>query len=181
MPSETSKYRALTTPHIPPGSNVLDVGSQGDPVVPWAIQVELPTAEYAHYTGGKTLDQAGVWRGDGRALPFRSNTLDVLYSSHLLEDFNPWFPVIAEWYRVIKPGGTLIILTPDNALWDAAIARGQTPNCAHRHCGAPGELTRTLHNVDQRALVLEDRLTRCFPGDYTILFVAKKPDPLPLA
>lgn len=175
MPSETQKYRKLTTPYCPPGSNVLDIGSQGDPVVPWAIQVELPPAEYAHYTGGKVLNQAGTWRGDGRALPFRDNVLDVCYSSHLLEDFLDWTPAVAEWYRVVRHGGHLIILTPDDALWNAAIARGQTPNCSHRHCGTPGELTRVLRSIDKRATVIEDRLTQCHPGDYTILFVARKP------
>ncbi len=172
--SETSLYRHLTLPHIGNALNVLDIGSQGDPVVPHAIQVELPPAEYQHYTNGLVLD-GPAWRGDGRSLPFKDGVVDACYSSHLLEDFADWTPALREWWRVLKHGGTLIVLTPENDLWDSAVRNGQCPNCAHRHCGKVGELTRTLRSFAPTATILEDRLTNCHPGDYTILFVAKKP------
>lgn len=173
MPSETSKYRKFTLPYIV-YPNVIDIGSQGDPIVPCAIQIELPEADYARYTSGKVLREA-AWRGDGRYLPFLNNTVNTVYSSHLLEDFANWTPIVREWWRVVKRGGVLIILTPDNDLWNAAVAGGQTPNCAHQHCGESGELTEVLQCIDSHAIIVEDRLTRCFPGDYTILFVARKP------
>ena len=171
--SETAKYRHLTTQYTQ--GNGLDIGSQGDPVVPWAIQVELPAPAYAHYTSGKVLDQAGVWRGDGRVLPFKDEVCSFVYSSHLLEDFLDWTPALREWWRVLAPSGHLVVLTPEDSLWNAAVAGGQTPNCEHRHCGRVGELTTHLLAIDPRAIVLEDRLTNCHLGDYTILFVARKP------
>ena len=173
MSSETSKYRNLTLPYIV-GPNVIDIGSQGDPIVPHAIQIELPESDYARYTSGKRLD-GPAWRGYGQYLPFMNGTVSTVYSSHLLEDFANWTPIVREWWRVVKRGGVLIILTPDNDLWNAAVAGGQTPNCAHQHCGKPGELTEVLRRIDSSAIVVEDRLTQCFPGDYTILFVARKP------
>lgn len=168
--SETNKYKHLTQQYC--SGNVIDIGSQGWPVVDSAIQIELPPGDYATYTSGKVLD-GPAWRGDGRNLPFKDNTVDTLYSSHLLEDFNPWNPVLKEWIRVLKPGGHLIILVPDEALWNRAVANGQPPNCAHQHCGTVGELTREvlrIHPFD----VIRDSLTNEFPGDYTILFVGKK-------
>lgn len=169
--SETGKYTHLTQPFLK--GNVVDIGSQGWPVVPWAIQVELPEKEYAHYTSGKVLDQAGVWRGDGRVLPFKDGMLDGVYSSHLLEDFNPWAPVLTEWIRVLKPGGHLVILVPEEDLWNHAVANGQPPNDAHKHCGRVGELTREVKRIAPFE-VLEDRLTNCHPFDYSILFVGRK-------
>jgi len=170
--TETSRYLHLTTPYVT-GLNVIDIGSQGDPVVPRAIQIELPPDDYSHYTSGKTLD-GPAWRGDGRMLPFKDRTVDCVYSSHLIEDFEDWRPAVVEWWRVLKLGGHLIVLTPDNDLWNAAVAAGQCPNCSHRHCGKVGELTRLIKAIDRKAAILEDRLTNCHPGDYTILFVARK-------
>lgn len=170
--SETARYRELTAPYVI--GNCLDIGSQGDPVVPWAIQVELPESEFEKYSGGSKLDQAGVWRGDGRKLPFREQTIDAVYSSHLIEDFADWITALREWDRVLKPGGNMVILTPDNDLFDASIAKGQPPNCAHRHCGKPGEISDLLKKYIHPYNVIRDSLTNLFPGDYSILFIGEK-------
>lgn len=169
-PSESGKYLHLTQQYCK--GNGVDIGSQGWPVVPWAIQIELPEAEFAHYTSGKKLDQAGVFRGDGRALPFKDGVLDFVYASHVLEDFVDWEPILREWVRVLKPGGYLIILVPDKKLWNEAIKRGQPPNCAHTHESYAGELTTYTGRIGVR--VLEDRLTALYPEDYSILFVGQK-------
>jgi SAM-dependent methyltransferase len=174
--SETQRYRELTTPYCytkdkRPGV-VLDVASQGDPVVPWAWQLDLPPDKFAWYNSNHPPAGPIQLRGDGAHLPVDSNSLDCLYSSHLLEDYKDWMPVLKEWVRVIKPGGYLVVLIPDRGLWAAALARGQTPNCEHRHEGEAGELTSYAPHIGVK--VIEDRLTNLFDGDYTILFVAQK-------
>lgn len=171
--SETEKYRELTRRFC--AGNGVDIGSQGDPVVPWAIQVELPNDEYMHYTSGTGRPVAGAWRGDGRQLPFKDGTLDFVYSSHLLEDFLDWKPILREWIRVLKKDGYLVILIPDNDLWDQAVAQGQPPNCAHQHCGRVGELSETIRAVYPPFRIIEDRLTKLNENDYSILFVGQKP------
>lgn len=47
-------------------------------------------------------------------LPFKDNTFDLLYSSHVLEHFKKadTQSVINEWVRVIKPGGTIRLSVP---------------------------------------------------------------------
>lgn len=169
--SETAKYRHLTAPYCL--GNGVDIGSQGDPVVPWAISVDLPPSEFATYCNGSKPENAIHWGGDCRNLPFKDGTLDFVYSSHLLEDFEDWIPCLKEWIRVLKLGGNLVILIPDRELFLAAIAAGQPPNCAHRHEGRVGELTRAVRPL-WKMKVLLDSLTNSYPGDYTILFVAKK-------
>ncbi len=168
--SETSKYRSLTTAYCC-GCGI-DVASQGDPVVPWAMNFDLPNEEFAHYNSNHSPQGPIQLRGHADSLPFDSNSLDFLYSSHLLEDYQNWTPVLIEWVRVIKPGGHLIVLIPDRELWVAACAAGQPPNDAHRHEGFVGELS--TYAIPLGLEVVEDRLTGLYQGDYSILFVARK-------
>lgn len=174
-PSETWKYRHLTAPFCyrdgQPGCGV-DVASQGDRVVPWAVSFDLPRREFSHYCGGHPEKGPIHLRGFANHLPFESNTLDFLYSSHLLEDYLDWTPVLTEWIRVLSPGGNLIILVPDKVLWNKAIQNGQTPNCSHKHESYVGELSTYANKMAIH--VIKDQLTAVCDGDYSILFVASK-------
>lgn len=181
-PSETAKYRHLTRhycwrqyPQDPlfqePGVGV-DIASQGDPVVPWAVQFDLPAEEFAHYNSNHAPQGPIQLRGHADKLPFDSSSLDFVYSSHLLEDFLDWTPILTEWTRVLKPGGHLIILVPDKVRWNEAILKGQPPNCAHTHESHAGELSTYADGLGLE--VIEDRLTDLWEGDYSVLYVAKK-------
>jgi len=46
---------------------------------------------------------------------FEDNTISLIYTSHVLEHFgrHDIERVLTEWYRVLKPGGTLRISVPD--------------------------------------------------------------------
>ena len=48
-------------------------------------------------------------------LPYEDNSVDVIEASHIIEHFDiihiPY--LLSEWYRVLKPGGELIVETPD--------------------------------------------------------------------
>jgi SAM-dependent methyltransferase len=50
---------------------------------------------------------------DIRALPFRSNTFDGIYSMGTIEHFADSDVAVREIYRVLKPGGTAIIGVPN--------------------------------------------------------------------
>lgn len=70
--------------------------------------------------GFETLDVAPRLSIDylydaSKRLPFRDNTFDFIYASHVLEHL-PWFKipqVLKEWVRVLKPGGVLEVWVPD--------------------------------------------------------------------
>ena len=175
-PSETAKYRHLTTKYCV--GNGIDIGSGGDPVVPHAISIDLPDKEYNYYNSNQPPRGIIHYQGYAEKLPFKDNTLDFVYSSHLLEDFLDWDDILAEWLRVLKPGGHLIILVPDKKLWNVAIQKGQPPNCSHKHESYAGELTKIVtnnwFNLAATVRVIEDRLTDCWEGDYSILFVGVK-------
>jgi SAM-dependent methyltransferase len=170
MTSETGKYRHLTAKHCS-GAGV-DIASQGSVVVPWAFSFDLPREEFDYYNSNNPPKGPIHLRGHATKLPFENDSLDFVYSSHLLEDYEDWIQPLREWTRVLKPGGNLIILVPDKKLWNEAIEKGQPPNCSHKHESYAGELS--TYATMMGWTVVHDELTNCFPGDYSVLFVAKR-------
>jgi predicted SAM-dependent methyltransferase len=87
--------------------NGLDLGYGGDPIIPTAITVDL-TEPYTHV--GKHPQNL---MGDASNLYwFKDNSLDYVFSSHLLEDFVDTEKVLREWLRVLKLDGRLILYCP---------------------------------------------------------------------
>lgn len=165
---ETAKHRHLVAGYCQ--GNGVDLGSGNDPVVPWAIQVELPTGQY-NTTLTFAPEQRAQWLGSAIDLPFRDRTLDWVHSSHLLEDFHDWEPILAEWDRVLKEGGFQMIAVPDHARFRAAVAAGQGDNLAHVHESHIGELSERLRD---RYDVLFDGFVSDDPREYSILFIGRK-------
>lgn len=126
-PSETSKCRARLAPFCT-GYGV-DLGFGGDPITEHAIRVDFPQP----YTRvGSFPVQLG---GDCTSLRwFRDDSLDFVYSSHLLEDFPDVKSALKEWLRVLKPGGSLILFCPDEQRFRAHCRNtGQPLNPEHKH------------------------------------------------
>jgi ubiquinone/menaquinone biosynthesis C-methylase UbiE len=71
---------------------------------------------------------------DAAELPFESNTLDYVFSSHCLEDADDTKEWLREWLRVIRPGGNLVLFLPDQQAYVAHCkASNSLPNQAHKH------------------------------------------------
>lgn len=49
---------------------------------------------------------------NGDNLPFKDNTLDFVFTSHVLEHFYDPIKALQEWYRVIKIGGYVFMIIP---------------------------------------------------------------------
>lgn len=60
-------------------------------------------------------ENGNVVHMDAANLNYQDGEVDEIYNSHLIEHFhfNQGVLVLREWYRVLKPGGKLIIETPD--------------------------------------------------------------------
>lgn len=56
------------------------------------------------------------WKCDANDLPTENETADFIYAGHLIEHFYPdtAYQYIAEWFRVLKKGGKIVIVTPDS-------------------------------------------------------------------
>ncbi len=64
---------------------------------------------------GRTWDKGIVFHDVRNALPFETNSLSALYSSHMLEH---WYleetrRLLTECYRVLEPSGVLRMVVPD--------------------------------------------------------------------
>ncbi len=75
--------------------------------------------------------------GDVRSLPFPDNTFDCAVGFEIIEHFKDQGAFLRELRRVVKPGGVLIISTPDHVA-NMKIGVYQPRHEGHGH---PGELT----------------------------------------
>jgi SAM-dependent methyltransferase len=67
---------------------------------------------------------------DVSVLPFEVGSVDFIYAGHLIEHFYPnqILRVLQEWHRVLKPGGRLVVVTPDCGAVFKDYARGRLPS-----------------------------------------------------
>ena len=109
--SETARHRELFKPYTT--GMGLDLGYGGDPLNNSCITVDLPQK----YT---SVGDNKVQQLFGSALDlywFKDGVLDYIYSSHLIEDFDDTEQALVEWLRVIKSGGYLCLLFPDEQVY----------------------------------------------------------------
>jgi ubiquinone/menaquinone biosynthesis C-methylase UbiE len=171
--SETAKHRPLVA-HLA-GGNGIDIGSAGDPLTPWCIQIELSAELYRLYNS--TRPEARLhWHADDAIfdLPFKDGTLDFLHASHLLEDFDNWDMILREWDRVLKTGGYLIIAVPDHDRFRAYVQRHlpiDVDNKSHKRESFVGELTKCL---GPHYTTILDRFVSENPQEYSIIYAGRK-------
>ncbi len=97
------------------GGKGLDVGYGGDPVVPAA-----QGWDFEH--------------GDAQFLKgLRDESFDFVYSSHTLEDMEDPAEALRNWWRVLKPGGNLILYIPHRDLYEKKKDLPSRWNRGHRH------------------------------------------------
>jgi ubiquinone/menaquinone biosynthesis C-methylase UbiE len=68
------------------------------------------------------------------AIPVPGNSFDYVYSSHLIEDFEDTLQGLNEFIRILKPGGNLILVFPDQKKYEEVCKKtGQPLNQYHKH------------------------------------------------
>lgn len=100
--NEASKTRALWGPREREWvrGEGLDIGCGPDPIVP----------------GVRTFD---VEDGDANEiLRYITGSFDFVFSSHCLEHMKDPALALAQWWRLVKPGGCLIVIVPDEDLYE---------------------------------------------------------------
>jgi SAM-dependent methyltransferase len=114
------------------GQNILDLGYRGgDPSA-------VPITENAI---GVDLDYPGY---DGKHLPFLDDSQDAVFASHCLEHILDYRTALADWYRVLKLGGYLLIMVPHRDLYER---KGNLPsrfNGDHKRFYTPASLLREI-------------------------------------
>lgn len=103
--------------YIPPGSKVLDVGS-GYSIFymtrPWDFEMTCCDLDAAAMHKMIGLCPEWTWMvADAVHLPFEDRAFDAVYAGEIIEHVPDTRGALAEWGRVLKPGGTLIVTTPN--------------------------------------------------------------------
>jgi len=62
---------------------------------------------------------------------FASQSMDFVFSSHTLEHIQDAEKALREWWRVLKPGGYLVLYLPDDSLYPKCGTEGANPD--HKH------------------------------------------------
>ena len=121
---------------------------------------------------------------DIRHLGLPDASVDEMFSAHTIEHFVRWeaLEMLRDWYRILKPGGRLILETPDFwrcVLWLAhplgrrrQAARSQFYGNqwdrldfeTHRYVWSAGELARTLKSVGFTRVHTTHRTETHYPG-----------------
>jgi SAM-dependent methyltransferase len=106
---------------------------------------------------GLTVVRGGV---DAPGLPFAAESADVVIMSELIEHLVDTDAALDEAFRVLKPGGSLLLSTPNLAAWynRGLVALGVQPVFSevslHGVYGRPGRVVAGhLHLFTRRALV----------------------------
>lgn len=101
---------------------------------------------------------------------FGSQSLDFVFSSHLLEHIVDTKKTLKEWWRVIKPGGHLVLYLPHKDLYPNMGQEGANPD--HKHDFLPADITETMRAIGDWHLVVNE--TRGDGQEYSFLQVYKK-------
>lgn len=122
--SEKIKYEVL--PYLLKGG--LDIGCGPNKV--WAHLIGIDS--------GKDTQLFGVRMKPDMVLPdaadlgiFASASMEAVYSSHTLEHMVDWQAALREWWRLVKPGGHLILYLPHRDLYPRIGTPGANPD--HKH------------------------------------------------
>jgi Methyltransferase domain len=117
------------------GEHVLDIGYKGSrvnplPIVPHAVGVDLDFPGY-----------------DGIHLPFEDGSQDAVHASHCLEHIAEYQVAIADWYRVLKISGYLIIMVPHQQLYERKAAPPSRWTGDHKRFYTPRSLLEEVESA----------------------------------
>lgn len=123
-------------PHLRPGLRVLDVGCGPGTITLGIATIIAPGTVTGVDFGASQVEQAvqnAAGHGSGNArfltascyeLPFPDETFDAVFSHALMEHLTFPGKALAEFHRVLKPGGAIGLCSPD---WDGFVVAPPSP------------------------------------------------------
>jgi ADP-heptose:LPS heptosyltransferase len=103
---------------------------------------------------------------------FADACMDFVYSSHTLEDQEDTVGTLREWWRVVKPGGYLILYLPHKDFYPNIGQPGANP--AHKHDFLPVDVINVMRELG--GWDLEVNQERNLGNEYSFLQVFRKRD-----
>jgi len=117
---------------------VLNLGC-GAHKIEGAINIDINDSEIEGQGGMITQGTVAEEVLDVTDLPYEDAFADTIIASHLLEHLIDPLSALQEWRRVLKPGGDLILIVPDQAR-----VNSQVMDPTHVHCYTANSLDRLL-------------------------------------
>jgi 2-polyprenyl-3-methyl-5-hydroxy-6-metoxy-1,4-benzoquinol methylase len=135
--SKLRQLKRLFEKHIAAGSRIADVGagrSMFAELVEWRLWQRVPYRVVCSdvaidvMTERKREVPALEWlAADTTRLPLLSERFDALFAGEILEHVTDPATVLREWVRLVRPGGTLVITTPNRKRITNRVNRADTP------------------------------------------------------
>ena len=144
----------------------VDLGAGTFRVLPHAISVEN-----GHHEAFGHQIKPDIKIEDAANLSiFGSQSMDFVYSSHLLEHIENYAGALKEWWRLVKPGGYLVMYLPDEDEYPKVGEKGANPD--HKWNCSYGAVVAAMD--DLKGWDLQDFQKRNEGDEYSLLFVFKK-------
>ncbi|MDH5452681.1 MAG: methyltransferase domain-containing protein [Paracoccaceae bacterium] len=160
--NEAGKIKHLIVPYT--RGQGLDLGCGPWKAYPHFISVD-------NFDEWRGLEWAPDVRGDCTDLSmFADASLDFVFSSHLLEHLDNTEAALAAWWRVIKPGGHLVLYLPHKHHYPNIGEHGANPD--HRHDFLPEDIIGHMERVGGWDLVRNQ--TRVQDCEYSFFQVYRK-------
>lgn len=113
-----------------------------------------PDKAFPHFIGVDSRKDTALFNiqmkpdvtGDCEKLMFVDESMDFVFSSHLLEHIEDYKAALVEWWRVIKQGGHLVLYLPHKGLYPNIGATGANPD--HKHDFEPDDILKAMRNLD---------------------------------
>jgi predicted SAM-dependent methyltransferase len=123
------------------GKNVVDIGVDDDKICKWAIGIDLY----------RVTDDVNLVGDATNLYWFKDNSIDVVFSSHTLEDIQNTERTLIEWLRIVKRGGYLILYIPHKNFYPNI---GQPyANAGHKHDFLPEDIIKIMNGIGGTKLI----------------------------
>jgi SAM-dependent methyltransferase len=132
--------------------NGVDVGCGTNRLSMEVLSVDQqPNRQFAHADivhDCKDLDIPEPYTFGENEYTFKENTLDFIFSSHCIEDFDNIEEVFKNWWSKIKPDGYMILLLPDMEKCDCEICKSEAVQEYRKKAGMSARYW-TIEDYDQ--------------------------------
>jgi ADP-heptose:LPS heptosyltransferase len=127
-----------------------------------------PGRAFPHFIGVDNKKDTDLFTKQNQARPdvvaeasnmdmFASESLDFVFSSHLLEHIVDYKKVLRECWRVLKVGGRLVLYLPHKDFYPNLGKPGGNPD--HKHDFLPGDITSAMRDVGSWDLIRNEPRT----------------------
>jgi ADP-heptose:LPS heptosyltransferase/tetratricopeptide (TPR) repeat protein/SAM-dependent methyltransferase len=137
----------------------VDVGCGDNKIVPEAVGVDIECAPDIC--------------ADARKLPFDDGSMDYVFSSHCLEDLDDTGAALAEWMRVLRVGGNLVLYLPHKNYYPRIGVPGANPH--HKHDLDPNTVLAALSETNDYEILHLDEVGA--GGEHSFSLVVRKLEP----